>query len=336
VRNDAPLRFAFRLGWLVVLVIAVAANASNRVVAIPLLAAAAGAWVVWARARREGQVAVAIVVIGAAGGTLAFWTTVALGFVAIAAIAAGSTFALRRAVPLALVGPAVLVATFAAGGWATGVVAGGVAGGLAGLVGGVARRQAREREAQQARTHLARELHDVLAHTLAALAIQLEAAEAVLDSGDTARLRDLLLRSRQLVTNGIEETAQAVRALRDEPVAIVDRLEELLAGEIPLQVDGTPRELPAGAGLALYRAAQEGLTNARKHAPGAATEVSLAFGRSSTTVRVRNGECPAPPANAPGSGLGLQGLRERLELAGGRLDAGRAGDGFVVEATVPA
>jgi len=319
-----------------VLVVAVAANASNRVVAVPLLAAAAAAWVVWARARREGQVAVAIVVIGAAGGTLALWTTVALGFVAIAAIASGSTFALRRAVPLALVGPAVLVTTFAAGGWSTGVVAGGVAGGLAGLVGGVARRQARERDAQQARTHLARELHDVLAHTLAALAIQLEAAEAVLDSGDIARLRDLLLRSRQLVTNGIEETAQAVRALRDEPVAIVDRLEELLAGEVPLQVDGTPRPLPAGAGLALYRAAQEGLTNARKHAPGAATEVSLAFGRSSTTVRVRNGECPAPPANAPGSGLGLQGLRERLELAGGRLDACRAGDGFVVEATVPA
>ena len=280
--------------------------------------------------------AMAVVVMGAAGGALALWTTVALGFVAVAGIAAGSTFELRRAAPLALVGPVVLVAAFAAGGWSTGVVAGGAAGALAGLVGGVARRQARERDAQQARTHLARELHDVLAHTLAALAIQLEAAEAVLDSGDDARLRDLLRRSRQLVTNGIEETAQAVRALRDEPVAIVDRLEELLAGEVPLHVDGTPRSLPADAGLALYRAAQEGLTNARKHAPGAPAEVSLAFGRGSTTVRVRNGASPAPPANAPGAGLGLQGLRERLELAGGHLDAGASGEGFVVEATVPA
>ncbi|MGN6799625.1 MAG: sensor histidine kinase [Gaiellaceae bacterium] len=335
MRNDAPLRFTFRLAWLVVLVIAVAVNASNRLVAVPLLATAAAAWVIWARSYRSAHTVIAIAAMGAAGGVLGLVTTVGLGFIAMAGIAAGSTFELRRAAPLALVGPAVLVAAFAAGGWSNGVVAGGAAGALAGLVGGIARRQAREKEREAERTHVARELHDVLAHTLAALAVQLEAAEAVLEAGDDARLRDLLARSRQLVTNGIEETAQAVRALRDEPVAIAERIEELVAGEIPLHINGTPRPLPAAAGLALYRAAQEGLTNARKHAPGAATEVSLAFDRGSTTVRVRNGAPPTPPADAPGSRLGLQGLRERLELAGGRLEAGVAGDGFVIEATVP-
>lgn len=335
MRNDAPLRFTFRLAWLVVLVVAVLASTSNRFVAVPLLATAAAAWIVWARGYRTTHIVFAIAVMGAAGGVLALLTTTAIGFIAIAGVAAGSTFELRKAAPLALVGPAVLVATFAAGGWSNGVVAGGAAGALAGLLGGIARRQAREKERAAERTHLARELHDVLAHTLAALAVQLEAADAVLDAGDDARLRELLLRSRQLVTNGIEETAQAVRALRDEPVAIADRIEELVAGEVPLRIDGTPRPLPAAAGLALYRAAQEGLTNARKHAPGAETEVSLAFDRGSTTVRIRNGASPAPPSDAPGSRLGLQGLRERLELAGGRLEAGAAEEGFVVEATVP-
>jgi signal transduction histidine kinase len=336
VNNDAPLRFTFRLAWLVVLVVAVAANASDRFAAIPLLATAAAAWITWARGYRASHIVFAVAVMGAAGGVLALLTPTALGFIAIAGVAAGSTFDLRRAAPLAVVGPAVLAAAFAAHGWSNGFVAGGAAAALAGLVGGIGRRQARERERTAERTHLARELHDVLAHTLAALAVQLEAAEAVLDSGDEARLRELLARSRKLVTDGIDETAQAVRALRDEPVAIAERIEELVAGDVPLHIDGTPRPLPAAAGLALYRAAQEGLTNARKHAPGAPTEVSLAFGRSSTTVRVRNGECPAPPANAPGSGLGLQGLRERLELAGGKLEAGKSDDGFMVEATVPA
>lgn len=336
MRTDAPLRFAFRLAWLVVLMIAVAANASDRFVAVPLLATAAAAWITWARARQAPHIVIAIVLLGAVGGILALLTTIALGFVAMAGIAAGSTFELRRAALLTLVGPTVLIAALAVHGWSTSVVAGGAAGALAGLVGGVARRQAREAEKQEARTHLARELHDVLAHTLAALAVQLEAAEAVLDAGDEERVRKLLQRSRDLVTNGIEETAQAVRALRDEPVAIVDRIEELVAAEVPLHVDGIPRPLPAGAGLALYRAAQEGLTNARKHAPGAETVVSLTFGSRSTTLRVRNGKCATPPTDAPGSRLGLQGLRERLELAGGGLEARASDDGFVVEATVPA
>ncbi len=335
--HDVPLRFTIRMAWLVVLVVAVVGNASHRGPAIPLVAVAAAAWIAWTSARYQRWALVAIVVLASTGAVLSLWAPAALGFVAMAGIAAGSTFELRRAALIAMVGPVVLVAVFAAAGWSTGIVVGGAAGALAGLVLGVARRQARQADEQQARTHLARELHDVLAHTLAALAVQLEAAEAVLDAGDDERLRELLQRSRRLVSDGIDETAEAVRALRDEPVEIAQRLAELVNGdEATLHIEGTPRPLPARAGFALYRAAQEALTNVRKHAPGAPTEVSLAFADGVTVLRVVNGPSPSPPTRAPGSRLGLQGMRERLELAGGSLDANASAQGFVVEATVPA
>jgi signal transduction histidine kinase len=167
--------------------------------------------------------------------------------------------------------------------------------------------------------------------------VQLEAADAVLEQGDIEKLRELLARSRHLVASSIDETAQALRALRDEPVAIAERLAELArSDDVTLRVEGTPRQLPADSGLALYRAAQEALTNARKHAPGARTEMSLAFTRAETVLRVANAAPSAPAPHAPGTGLGLQGMRERLELAGGRLDAGAVDGGFAVEAAVPA
>jgi signal transduction histidine kinase len=337
VRNDVPLRFAFRLGWLAVLVIAVAANTTHLAASVPLLAVAACGWIVWATGERTPRARLGIVATAGAGAVLAVWTPTALGFVAVAGIAAGSTFELRRAAAIALAAPLALAAASAVHGWSTSLVAGGAAGTLAGLVGGVARRQAREREAAAARTHLARELHDVLAHTLAALSVQLEAADAVLEQGDIEKLRELLARSRHLVASSIDETAQALRALRDEPVAIAERLAELArSDDVTLRVEGTPRQLPADSGLALYRAAQEALTNARKHAPGARTEMSLAFTRAETVLRVANAAPSAPAPHAPGTGLGLQGMRERLELAGGRLDAGAVDGGFAVEAAVPA
>ena len=333
--RTVPLRFAVRAAWLLVLAVVVLADASDRLAALPFVAAAGAGWLGWASARRQGRAAAAILVLAGAGAVLSTWSTVALGFVAMAGIAAGSTFELRRAAALALAGPAALVAVFAVAGWSTGTVAGGIAGALAGLVGGVSRRQSKDAESQEARAHLARELHDVLAHTLAALAVQLEAAEAVLDAGDEPKLRELLARARRLVADGIDETAEAVRALRDEPVEIAERLRELVGSDATLQIDGTPRPLPARAGFALYRAAQESLTNARKHAPGASTDVSIVFADRATVLRVVNGPSPSPPVRAQGSRLGLQGMRERLELAGGTLDAHGDERGFVVQATVP-
>jgi signal transduction histidine kinase len=337
VRNDVPLRFAFRLVWLAILDVAVVANTSQRVATIPLLVVATAGWVVWARGERSARAPFAIAATALAGAVIAPWTPVALAFVAVAGIAAGSTFDLRRAAAVAAVGPAALCVTSSIHGWSTALVAGGTAGTLAGLVGGVSRRQARDSETQAARTHLARELHDVLAHTLAALSVQLEAADALLESGDTERLRTTLARSRQLVASSIDETAQALRALRDEPVPIADRIAELARDDdVALRIEGTPRPLPAEAGLALYRAAQEALTNARKHAAGAVVGVELLFAADSVELTVANSAGVPSGLASTGAGYGLQGMRERIELVGGSLTAGPHDGGWRVRAVVPA
>ena len=319
--GDPPLRLLIRLVWVAAISLAVLENGDVKLdVAVPLLVIAAAAWIGWSLAeRRPRRAAVCIVIVSASGALLAVHSSIAVAFVAAAAVAAATSFGLRLALPLALVGALVLALASYAERWSLDLVVGGMAAALGGLVAGIARRQAAEQDEREARTELARELHDVLAHTLSSLAVQLEAAAAVLEAGDEEKLRALLERSRRLVASGIDEAASAVRALRDEPVAIAERLADLVAGdEIALSVQGTPRALPPEAGLALYRAAQEALTNARKHAPGAATSVALTFRDKSTVVTVTNGHADdARPA--VGSGLGLQGMRERLELAGGGL-----------------
>ncbi|HZP72574.1 MAG TPA: histidine kinase [Gaiellaceae bacterium] len=338
--GDPPLRLAMRFAWLVVLAAVIVAHGNRPAFALPLLAVACVGWVGWAASfhvpSRQLHAAFFVVLIGVAGGVLSIASSAGVGLLAAAAVASGTTFDLRRAVPLALCGPAALALASWAHNWSNDLVFGGAAAALGGLVGGMSRRQAEQRVQESARAELARELHDVLAHTLSALAVQLEAVEAVLETGDREKLTSLVQRSRRLVASGIDEAAGAVRALRDEPLPIADRLADLLAQDgIPLRVEGAPRALPPKAGLALYRATQEAVTNARKHAPGAATEVSLAFRTDATVVTVRNGVSTRRGA-ANGSGLGLQGMRERLELAGGSLAASPSENGFTVEATVPA
>lgn len=125
------------------------------------------------------------------------------------------------------------------------------------------------------RNRLGRDLHDVLAHTLGGLSIQLTALEAQLRAGaDRHQLVREVERSQQLVSEGIEEARQAVRALREEPAPLVEQIGRLArlhaAG---LRVEGTPRPTGPEATAALYRAVQEALTNAAKHAPGADVDV---------------------------------------------------------------
>jgi signal transduction histidine kinase len=333
------LRMAVRFVALAALLAVIAAREVHRPAALVLVAVAAGALTAWAwasRPLRTAEATISLVVVGVTGGVLSVWASASIGLLAATAIAAGTTFPLRRSVPLALGGPAALVVASAAAGWSGGLVIGGTAATLGGLVGGISRRQAQEHAEHEARVRLARELHDVLAHTLGALAVQLEAADAVNEDGDRAQLAELLRRSRSLVASGLEETAEAVRALRDEPVPVAERIAALVEGAgASLHVEGAPRPLPPEAGLALYRAAQEAITNARKHAPGEAADLRLSFRDGETVLTVTNA-APADPVAAPGAGLGLQGMRERLELAGGHLAAGGTAEGFTVEAAVPA
>jgi signal transduction histidine kinase len=198
------------------------------------------------------------------------------------------------------------------------------------------------------RARIAADLHDVLAHALSAAAIQLQGARVLADSEHVSPgLGGAIDRASRLVADGLVNARQAVSALRGEqPVTLAD-LQTLVEGlrhdlnlGITLQVGGIVRELPAQAGLALYRAVQEAVTNTARYAPGATVDVSLSYEPDLTTMRVENTE-PTAPVAAPdlpgvGGGHGLIGLRERLEHAGGTMQSGPTGHGWMVEVTVPA
>ncbi len=197
------------------------------------------------------------------------------------------------------------------------------------------------------RGRIAADLHDVLAHALSAAAIQLQGARLLAEREQASLdLGGAIDRASELVADGLVNARQAVSALRGEqPVTLAD-LEALVEGlrndmnlAITLQVEGTVRGLPAQTGLALYRAVQEAVTNAARYAPGATVDITLSSESGLTTMRVKNTEPPAtvatPGLSDAGGGHGLIGLRERLEHAGGTLQSGPTGSGWMVEVTVP-
>jgi signal transduction histidine kinase len=194
------------------------------------------------------------------------------------------------------------------------------------------------------RARIAREIHDVLAHSLAALAVQLEAADALLSTGRTERAQQVVRQSRQLAREGLAETKQAVMALRDGAASpLPDALNALvgtygLNGRARVRVDGEPVELTPDTRFALYRIAQEALTNATKHAPGAPVRLELAYRPAEVELTVTNDACPDPaerPLTGTGGGYGLTGMRERVEPLGGELDAGPVDGGWRVTAKIP-
>ncbi len=212
---------------------------------------------------------------------------------------------------------------------------------------------AREQQTRAAaiaeRGRIASELHDVLAHSLSGAAIQLQGARLLAEREQaTAKMRDAIDRAGELVKDGLADARQAVGALRGERLPGVNELEALIdsfsadmALEVTLRVDGSSRTLPADAGLALYRGAQEALTNVARYAPGASTTVVLSYGHDRTTLSVEDRvAATGPPAGAGladvGGGRGLAGMRERLERAGGSMQAGPTDAGWRVELEVPA
>jgi signal transduction histidine kinase len=341
VERDSPLRTTMRMFWLIVLVVLIGDELAGHGAGVEAgggaaLAVAAAGWLGWPRARRDPLRLGSLAALGSAGAVLALWAGPAIAFFVVVGIAAASSFELPVAAGAAAVGPVVLAVLTVADQRSAGLALGGAAAALAGLVGGIGRRQSQEHQLRSTQLAVAREVHDLLAHTLAAVAVQLEAADAVLDDGgDPETLRQLVRRSRRLVRDGIEETRAAVTALRDEPVELVARLGALVAAEpVELRVTGQPRPLPPKTGLALYRAAQEALTNARKHAPGAPLTMHLDFRPDDVVLRVDNGAPTSAPTDVR-SGFGLQGMRERLELVGGGLSVGATDSGWRVEARVP-
>jgi signal transduction histidine kinase len=192
------------------------------------------------------------------------------------------------------------------------------------------------------RQRLAREIHDILAHTLSAQVVQLESARLMLNRGAPAEtVRAQIDQAQRLAREGLAETKRALYSLRGEAAPVPETLAKLAAdagASFSADVTGGAEEgVAPEVSLALERTVQEALTNTRKHAPGATVAVALRLGPDGHEVEVRDDGARAPAVLATsGGGYGLTGMRERAELLGGRLEAGPAGKGFRVWLWIPA
>jgi signal transduction histidine kinase len=334
------------------------------------------AWIVWIPTSKQSRVNVAaLITMGVVGGVLAGLTpnSAAIAAGCVAAISAGSNLPTFPSMGIAASAiAAFLITGLVASGSGVQLVALSVA--VAGMwLVGLSRRafvirfqqaelvlaetqRAREAETQAAalaeRARIAREIHDVLAHSLAAVSVNLQAAGGLLSSPsmpagnpELAKAVDCINRAATLTRDGLAAARRATLALREDAVPLPEQLSELVGQyretgdlKVELSVTGEPRPLPAEARLAAFRTAQEALTNVRKHAPGQPVALSLGFEPAQITVRVVN---PLPddgggPLAATGAGYGLTGLRERAELAGGELAAGPDGKNWQIFLRIPA
>jgi len=202
--------------------------------------------------------------------------------------------------------------------------------------------QAADLAAVTERNRLARDIHDSLGHHLTAIAVQLEKATAFRERDPTVS-EQALTDARRSASYALQDVRQSVGALRrgGGPFSLSAALAELVAGisddrfAAAVDVDGDEKLFGGAALMALYRAAQEGLTNARRHARADRVAVTVALRPTGAYLQIADngrGFDPAPARN----GHGLAGMRERLELIGGSLDVDTApGRGTCLTVTVP-
>jgi signal transduction histidine kinase len=201
--------------------------------------------------------------------------------------------------------------------------------------------QAEELAMTQERNRLAREIHDNLGHTLTIVNVQIEAAKVVMGS-DPDRALDALNKAQDLAQKGLMGVRKSVAALRESPVsnrplseAIASLVKEEQSSGIvtEFKVTGEPLALDHKVALALYRVAQEGLTNVSRHAHASRVDVLLDFKPDEVRLEVKdNGVGTAETAG----GFGLLGIRERMQLLGGKVEiVTGVGKGFCLTATVP-
>jgi signal transduction histidine kinase len=201
--------------------------------------------------------------------------------------------------------------------------------------------QAEELAMTQERNRLAREIHDNLGHYLTIVNVQIEAAKVVMDS-DPGRALDAMNKAQELAQKGLTRVRESVAALRESPVsnrplgeAIASLVQETQSSGIvtEFKVVGEPQALENNVALALYRAAQEGLTNVRKHARASRVDVLLDFRPGEVRLEVKDNGVGAAETTG---GFGLLGVRERMQLLGGRLEISTGvGRGFCLTTSVP-
>ncbi|MEO9222595.1 MAG: histidine kinase [Mycobacteriaceae bacterium] len=216
--------------------------------------------------------------------------------------------------------------------------------------------QLREQQRQVAtldeRSRIAREIHDVLAHSLGALGIHLQVIRAVLDEGDEDQARTMLSQAQRMASDGLVDTRRAVQALRGDTTRLDEQLATLIQTHrirhrttIELLIDGQPGTMAAEATVALVRTAQEALVNTAKHAAHQPVEVDLRYREDLVSVAISNAlPDAAPDGQANGDepafrsvngGYGLISMRERLLLIKGTLTAGTDEHRWTVHAQVP-
>lgn len=181
--------------------------------------------------------------------------------------------------------------------------------------------EARE-QAVTERARISRDIHDVLAHSLTGVSMQLELSEMLLEGGHVNRARASIDKAHSMVREGMTEARRAVTALRSETLPLRQTLEAQFAGAGRVSVEGAAIELPTEVAQAVVRTAQEALTNARRHAPGGPIEVALRYSPVDVVLQVDNGPAAGQVQGQAGSGMGLVGMRERAALLAGHAEAG--------------
>ena len=198
------------------------------------------------------------------------------------------------------------------------------------------------------RVRIARELHDVVAHSLSVISVQANAAEAALEH-DPALAREPIGAIKLSSREALDEMRRMLALLRTDedhdsggPRAGLAELDTLLdsvrAAGLPVRtvVRGPARRLPAGVDLSAFRIVQEALTNVLKHAGPTATQVEVDYAPAQVRLSVVNDRPTRPPVAAPRGGHGLVGIRERAHACGGSVTAGPQADGgFAVRAVLP-
>lgn len=201
--------------------------------------------------------------------------------------------------------------------------------------------QAEELVMTQERNRMAREIHDNLGHYLTIVNVQIEAAKVVMDS-EPERALDALNKAQEQVQKGLTRVRESVATLRESPVSnrpldeiIASLVEEAQSTGIvtEFKVSGEPQALENKLALALYRVAQEGLTNVRRHAHASRVDVLLDFQPGEVRLEVKDNGIGSAETSG---GFGLLGIRERMQLLGGRLEISTGvGKGFRLTACVP-
>jgi signal transduction histidine kinase len=203
--------------------------------------------------------------------------------------------------------------------------------------------QSEEMATIQERNRLAREIHDNLGHYLTVANVQIEAARAVMGQ-NPERAQEALDKAQMLTRDGLTAVRQSVAALRESPTdnrTLIDAIQSLVQETrssglvVEFEVIGERRLLDSQTKLTLYRVAQEGLTNVRKHARASRVDVALDYSLPQT-VRLSIKDNGVGKSAAVGDGFGLIGMRERVQMLGGHLAIESVtGQGFRLETAVP-